>query len=113
LPRAHGGSRLRQSAVHRLSKRDRGNGNCADFVIRVIGLDHLGAGGFHDYEVSLLASIDFSNLLMQGMLSLLLFAGALHIDVSALKSVWWQVGILAGLAPVPRTAFDLNLKCSG
>lgn len=70
------------------------------FSFALIGLDDLGIGGFHDYEVSLLASIDFSNLLMQGMLSLLLFAGALHIDVGALKSYWWQVGILAVVGTV-------------
>jgi CPA1 family monovalent cation:H+ antiporter len=61
----------------------------------LIGLDHLGIGRLHDFEVSLLASIDFSDVLMQGMLSLLLFAGALHIDVAELKSYWWQVGVLA------------------
>jgi Na+:H+ antiporter len=66
----------------------------------LVGLDRLGIGGLRDYEVKLLASIDFSNLLMQGMLSLLLFAGALHVDVSELRSYWWQVGVLAVIGTV-------------
>ncbi len=32
---------------------------------------------------------------MQGMLSFLLFAGALHVDLSQLRRVAWQVGALA------------------
>src|SRR3569623_1913081 len=52
-------------------------------------LDHLGLSGWRDAEELLLASIDFSNVLMQGMLSLLLFAGALHVDVSKLREYRW------------------------
>ncbi len=32
---------------------------------------------------------------MQGMLSILLFAGALHVDLSELKAYRWPVGLLA------------------
>ena len=66
----------------------------------MVGLDQLGISGLRGYEMSLLSSIDFSDLLMQGMLSLLLFAGALHVDVSELKSYWWQVGVLAVIGTV-------------
>ncbi|MEA9391152.1 sodium:proton antiporter [Acerihabitans sp. TG2] len=54
--------------------------------------------GFHTLrllEQSLVTSIDFSELLMQGMLSLLLFAGALHVDLQQLRSYKWQVASLA------------------
>ncbi len=62
----------------------------------LVALDALGvAHGLRGYEESLLRSIDFSNVLMQGMLSLLLFAGALHVDLSELHSYRWQVGVLA------------------
>ena len=61
----------------------------------LVGLDKLGLSALRDYEVSFLLSIDFSDVLMQGMLSLLLFAGALHVDLSELDSYKWQVGILA------------------
>lgn len=63
--------------------------------VALIGLDKLGIGALHDYEQHLLAGIDFSDVLMQGMLSLLLFAGALHVDLSELRTVRWQVGALA------------------
>ena len=40
---------------------------------------------------------------MQGMLSLLLFAGALHVDLSELKAYRWQIGALALLGTVLST----------
>jgi Na+:H+ antiporter len=64
--------------------------------LAIIALDAFGLDqGFRRYEESFLRSIDFSDVLMQGMLSFLLFAGALHIDLGALKARRWQV---AGLA---------------
>lgn len=62
----------------------------------LIALDALGlATVLREYEESLLKAIDFSDVLMQGMLSLLLFAGALHVDMSELHAYRWQVGALA------------------
>ena len=61
----------------------------------LIGLDRIGFGALHDYEAAFLASIDFSDVLMEGMLSVLLFAGALHVDLSRLHDYRWQVGALA------------------
>ena len=64
--------------------------------LALVGLDAAGlAVGLHAREAALVCSIDFSELLMQGMLSLLLFAGALHVDVAALREYRWQVGVLA------------------
>jgi CPA1 family monovalent cation:H+ antiporter len=66
------------------------------FSLTLVGLDRLGiAHSVRLYEESLLHSIDFHDLLMHGMLSLLLFAGALHIDLSELRTFRWQVGALA------------------
>lgn len=70
----------------------------------LIGLDSLGISGLHDYEVSLLSSINFSEVLMQGMLSLLLFAGALHVDMRELRAYRWQVATLAIFGTVVSTA---------
>ena len=68
------------------------------FSLVLVALDALGlAQGVRRYEESLLRSIDFSNVLMQGMLSLLLFAGALHVDLSKLKAYRWPVAALAVL----------------
>lgn len=69
----------------------------------LFALDKLGFGALRDYEVSLLSSVDFSELLMQGMLSLLLFAGALHVDLSELKAYKWQIGILAVFGTLAST----------
>jgi len=64
--------------------------------LALVGLDAAGlAVGLHANEERLVRSIDFSQLLMQGMLSLLLFAGALHVDLKALRDYRWQVGVLA------------------
>jgi CPA1 family monovalent cation:H+ antiporter len=64
--------------------------------LALVALDAVGlSGGLHAREQGLIRSIDFSELLMQGMLSLLLFAGALHVDVAALRAYRWQVAVLA------------------
>ncbi|MEO5658530.1 MAG: cation:proton antiporter, partial [Polaromonas sp.] len=60
-------------------------------ALDALGLDH----GLRQYEESFLRTIDFSDVLMQGMLSFLLFAGALHVDLGALKQYRWQVATLA------------------
>ena len=54
------------------------------FSLALIALMPGVAHALRQYEDSLLRSIDFSSVLMQGMLSLLLFAGALHVDLSEL-----------------------------
>lgn len=64
--------------------------------VLLVGFDAAGLDfGIRQYEESLLRSIDFSSVLMQGMLSLLLFAGALHVDLSELQAYRWQIGVLA------------------
>lgn len=70
----------------------------------LVGLDALGvAHSLRRYEASLLHSIDFSDVLMQGMLSLLLFAGALHIDLSELRAYRLPVTALAVLGTLAST----------
>jgi len=70
----------------------------------IVGLDHFfGIATLLDFSESALARIDFAELLMQGMLSLLLFAGALHVDISDLRKVRWQVGLLAIFGTVVST----------
>lgn len=64
----------------------------------------LGAAGL-DYgllarEETFLRTLNFSEVLMQGMLSFLLFAGALHVDLSALRKYRYTV---AGLALLGTT----------
>jgi CPA1 family monovalent cation:H+ antiporter len=54
-------------------------------------------------EKSLVNSIDFSDTLMNGLLSFLLFAGALHIDLNYLLQRKWTVGLLATVGVVIST----------
>ncbi|MEP7157353.1 MAG: sodium:proton antiporter [Betaproteobacteria bacterium] len=72
-------------------------------TLALVGLDQLGFSTLRTYEESLVKSIDFSDVLMQGMLSILLFAGALHVDLAELKAFRWQVAILAVLGTVAST----------
>ncbi len=70
----------------------------------LVGLDAIGVEHrLRLYEESLLRSIDFSNVLMQGMLSLLLFAGALHVDLTELRAHRWPVAALAVLGTLAST----------
>ena len=50
------------------------------------------------------AKIDFNETLMHGMLSFLLFAGALHVDLEGLLANKWTIGILATIGVVLSTA---------
>ncbi|MCG7599986.1 sodium:proton antiporter [Halomonas sp. McH1-25] len=67
------------------------------------GLAWLGFTAIEDQAEVLLSRIDFNQLLMDGMLSLLLFAGALHIDLDRLRRYRWSIGFLATLGVVIST----------
>ena len=54
-------------------------------------------------EESLLESIDFSDTFLTGMLSFLLFAGALHVDLGNLLQRKWAVSLLATVGVVIST----------
>ncbi len=45
----------------------------------------------------LIASIDFYEAVVDGMLGFLLFAGALHVDLAALREQKWPIGLMATL----------------
>lgn len=52
----------------------------------------------------MITSIDFSEALLEGMLGLLLFAGALHVKLSDLKAQWRLVFLMATLGVALSTA---------
>jgi len=56
-----------------------------------------------NYARQLLSQIDFNETLMQGMLSALLFAGALHVHLEELKKQKWVVAVLASLGVISST----------
>ena len=68
--------------------------------VAMLGLDLAGVGRPRDYAAALFGAIDFSQVLMEGMLSILLFAGALQVDLKHLANYRWQVGLLAVVGTV-------------
>ncbi len=62
----------------------------------LMGLDMLIPGlGIADQTRHIVKGIDFSDALLEGMLGLLLFAGALHVKVSDLRAQWPPVLLMA------------------
>jgi CPA1 family monovalent cation:H+ antiporter len=56
-----------------------------------------------DWVAGLLEQMDFTDTLLQGMLSFLLFAGALHVDLDRLKADWVPVLLLSTLGVIIST----------
>jgi CPA1 family monovalent cation:H+ antiporter len=71
--------------------------------LAVVAADTISPLPLEATEQSLLRSIDFSDTLMNGMLSFLLFAGALHVDLGNLLERKWTVGLLATLGVLVST----------
>ncbi|MBB3230852.1 cation:proton antiporter [Halomonas stenophila] len=67
------------------------------------GLAWLGLPGLEARAADWVARFDFNELVMEGLLSLLLFAGALHIDLDRLRRYRWSIGFLATLGVVIST----------
>ena len=81
--------------------------------LRALALAFMVAGrmgwGIDAKAHALIAGIDFNRTLMEGMLSFLLFAGALHVDVNDLAGQKRMVGILASQFVQP-TPFEPNVE---
>ncbi len=69
----------------------------------LIGLNVLGIGEFETKAELMLSQIDFSIVLMHGMLSFLLFAGALHVNFEDLSKFKWIITSLATMGIVLST----------
>jgi len=62
----------------------------------ILGVDLLAPGlGIADVVRQEVTAIDFSDALLEGMLGLLLFAGALHVKISDLREQWRVVLLMA------------------
>ncbi|MCX2523906.1 cation:proton antiporter [Larsenimonas rhizosphaerae] len=71
--------------------------------LTLVGLNHLGVTVLTDHAQYWLEQINFNTLLMDGMLSFLLFAGALHVDIHELKSYRYSIGFLATFGVILST----------
>jgi CPA1 family monovalent cation:H+ antiporter len=71
----------------------------------ILASGHLGqtALGIETDWMALVRTIDFNKTLMVGMLSFLLFAGALHVDLNELANQKWEVLVFATLGVVLST----------
>ena len=71
----------------------------ASFLLQFFEIFNLDISFAHN----LISSIDFNETLMNGMLSFLLFAGALHIDINDLKKQKWVILTLATIGVLAST----------
>ena len=93
-------------ANHRFIRLPTAIGIMAIALLASLALLLLGRAGLHlDWEAErLLASVHFNETLMQGMLSFLLFAGALHLDLEDLARSKWVITFLATFGVLISTA---------
>ncbi len=61
----------------------------------LILLGWFGIADLQDHAARMLAGVEFDKALMDGMLSFLLFAGALHVSMENLSRMRWIIGLLA------------------
>jgi CPA1 family monovalent cation:H+ antiporter len=73
------------------------------FSLGIVSLGWLGIDIGQAGVAQMLESIDFNQALLHGMLSFLLFAGAMHINLDDLKSQKWAITILATAGVVVST----------
>jgi CPA1 family monovalent cation:H+ antiporter len=73
------------------------------FSLTLIGAGELGIP-LRGWAAAAVANVDFSEALLNGMLSFLLFAGALHVDIDALREERVTIAILATVGVLVSTA---------
>jgi CPA1 family monovalent cation:H+ antiporter len=66
-----------------------------------LSLSHV---ALYESLTAVLRQIDFKETVLNGMLAFLLFAGALHVDLSVLRRRAWTVGLMATLGVIISTA---------
>ena len=71
--------------------------------VSLVVLGHCGFEGIQNRATAVLESIDFNKALMHGMLSFLLFSGALHVNLEDLARHKWIISILATFGVVMST----------
>jgi CPA1 family monovalent cation:H+ antiporter len=71
--------------------------------VSLVVLGHCGFEGIQNRATAVLEGIDFNKALMHGMLSFLLFSGALHVNLEDLARHKWIISILATFGVVMST----------
>lgn len=90
---------------------------CSSLLLSLIMIIISQAGHGHFFEpfVTSLQSIPFNTILINGMLGFLLFAGAMTVNISHLRTQGWEVAVLSMLGTIASTFLigsSLNLLLS-
>ncbi len=75
-------------------------------ILCSLGLIALSSLGFIEFEKQaelIISGIDFDKTLLHGMLSFLLFAGALHVNINDLAKQKWVISTLASIGVISST----------
>ena len=72
------------------------------FSLALILFGELGSG-LEEHAINIVRGIDFNQTVLHGMLSFLLFAGALHVDINDLREQKWIIGTLATIGVILST----------
>jgi CPA1 family monovalent cation:H+ antiporter len=101
---------------HRFLRLPATSGTLAVALVSSVALliaDHLVVGlRLTEAAAAFLRAIDFNETLMHGMLSFLLFAGALHVDLGGLLANKWSIGMLSTIGVVLSTTIVGSLMWS-
>ena len=73
------------------------------FSLILVLLDNFGIFLIRDDAMAFISSIDFNKTLMDGMLSFLLFAGALHVNINDLLEKKWEIMIFSTFGVIAST----------
>ncbi len=68
--------------------------------LALLVLQYTGTTNVAIHVTHMIEKLDFRHLLLNGMLSFLLFAGAFTVDLDLLKQQRWQIGVLASVSTV-------------
>jgi CPA1 family monovalent cation:H+ antiporter len=78
------------------------------FIAMIVSLGTLFAGGMasslRDHAAQWMQQIDFNQTVLHGMLAFLLFAGAIHLDLSDLGREWLTISLLSIVGTAVSTA---------
>ena len=73
------------------------------FSLGIVALNWFGVEVGQARAAKILEAIDFDQTLLHGMLSFLLFAGAMHIKLEDLRTQKWAIAILASVGVIAST----------
>ncbi len=77
-------------------------GSLSVSIISIV-ISHFGSNLLREHITTMISHLHFHDLLINGMLSFLLFAGALNIELPSLKQHKWLIATLASISTIAST----------